>query len=277
MTPLAGRTRGVIPPTPDRPAPDEGARLVPVATRLGGKHDDADDSDTVAVEEPLEIRIEGRPVAITMRTPGHDLDLAAGFLWTEGVVEGGDDLRALACVADNVVDAVLAEGVPAARLRAADRALYATSSCGICGKASLDRLRVPEGRVTAPDLSPDGVLALAAALRGYQPLFDVTGGVHGALLAEADGTVIVAREDVGRHNAVDKVLGACLRADLDVEGRVLVVSSRAGFEIVQKAAACGIGALVAVGAPTSLAVEAAGHVGLALGGWVRADRATRYT
>ena len=275
MTPLAGLTRGVLPPTQDEPAPDEGACRVPVANRVGGRHDDVD-SDTIAVEEPLEIRIEGRPVAITMRTPGHDLDLAAGFLWTEGVVEVRDDLRALARVADNVVDAVLAEGVPAARLRAADRALYATSSCGICGKASLDRLRVPEGRVTAPDLSPDGVLALAAALRTHQPLFELTGGVHGALLAEADGTVIVAREDVGRHNAVDKVLGACLRADLDVAGRVLVVSSRAGFEIVQKAASCGVGALVAVGAPTSLAVEAAGHVGLALWGWVRTDRATRY-
>ena len=255
--------------------PPEGARIVRVVARIGGRHD-ADDIDAIAIEEPLEIRIEGRPVAITMRTPGHDLDLAAGFLWTEGVVEVREDLRALAPVADNVVDAVLAEGVPAARRGVADRALYATSSCGICGKASLDRIRVPEGRVTAPGLAADVVLGLALGLRTEQPLFDVTGGVHGALLAEADGAVILAREDVGRHNAVDKVLGACLRADLDVRGRVLVVSSRAGFELVQKAAACGVGALVAVGAPTSLAVEAARHVGLELWGWVRADRATRY-
>ncbi len=252
-----------------------GARVVSVAARLGGRPGD-DDTDILAVEEPLEIRVEGRPVAITMRTPGHDLDLAAGFLWTEGVVEVREDLRALACVAENVVDAVLAEGVPAARLRAADRALYATSSCGICGKASLDRIRTPDVRVAAPGLTPERVVALAAGLRTQQPHFDRTGGVHGALLADAFGAVIVAREDVGRHNAVDKVLGASLRADLDVRGRVLVVSSRAGFEIVQKSAACGVGALVAVGAPSTLAVEAARHVGLELWAWVRADRATRY-
>jgi FdhD protein len=259
----------------ERP-PSAGTRQVATLARVGGSTASAPDHDTVVVEEPLEIRVEGRPVAITMRTPGDDLDLAAGFLWTEGVVEVREDLRALACVADNVVDAVLAEGVPAARLRAADRALYATSSCGICGKASLDRLRVPEGRVIAPDLTPHAVMGLTASLRAHQPVFDRTGGLHGALLATADGAALHAREDVGRHNAVDKVLGASLRKDQDTRGRVLVVSSRAGFEIVQKAAACGVGAIVAVGAPTSLAVEAAGHVGLELWAWVRADRATRY-
>jgi FdhD protein len=233
--------------------------------------------DTLVVEEPLELRVDGIPAAITMRTPGDDLDLAAGFLWTEGVVDGPDDLRALAVVAENVVDAVLAEGVPHARARAADRALYATSSCGICGKASLERLRRPTGGVRGWEPSPAVLLALPERLRAHQPVFAETGGLHGAALFDPRGEVLLAREDVGRHNAVDKVLGARLRADaLPLAGLGVVVSSRAGFEVVQKCAAAGVGALVAVGAPSSLAVEAARSVGMGLWAWARGSRATRY-
>ncbi len=233
--------------------------------------------DLVAVEEPLEIRVEGIPAAITMRTPGDDLDLAAGFLYTEGVVDGPDDLRAIAAVGENTVDVRLAEGVPAARARSADRALYATSSCGICGKASIDRLRrhfdgvvgwMPEAAVLA---------ALPAALRAAQGTFNQTGGLHGAALFDASGALFDAREDVGRHNAVDKVLGARLRADaLDFARMGLVVSSRAGFEIVQKALVARVPLVVTIGAPTSLAVEVARAAGLTLVGWLRADRWTVY-
>ncbi len=233
--------------------------------------------DEVVVEEPLEIRVNGAPAAITMRTPGDDLDLAAGFLWTEGVIDGPDDLRAMATVAENVVDVVLAEGVPAARARTADRALYATSSCGICGKASLERVRSASGRVVGWSPSDEVVLVLAERLREAQPTFTRTGGLHGAALFDAGGRIVLAREDVGRHNALDKLLGARLRADaLPLDGLGVVTSSRAGFELVQKCAAAGIGVLVALGAPSSLAIDAARHVGLHLWAWTRSDRATRY-
>ena len=238
---------------------------------------EAEGFDLVAVEEPLEIRVEGVPTAITMRTPGDDLDLAAGFLLTEGVIDGPDDIRALATVAENTVDVRLSEGVPAARARSADRAMYATSSCGICGKASIDRLRrhfdgvagwMPEAHVLA---------GLSDALRAGQGAFRSTGGLHGAALFDATGALHDLREDVGRHNAVDKVLGARLRADtLDFTGLGLLVSSRAGFEIVQKALLARVPLVVTLGAPTSLAVEVAGAAGLTLIGWLRADRWTVY-
>lgn len=233
--------------------------------------------DDVVVEEPLEIRVNGAPAAITMRTPGEDLDLAAGFLWTEGVIDGPDDLRAMAIVAENVVDAVLAEGVPAGRARTADRALYATSSCGICGKASLERVRLATGHVAGWSPSNEVVLTLAEHLRAAQPTFARTGGLHGVALFDAAGRLLLAREDVGRHNALDKLLGARLRADaLPLDGLGVVTSSRAGFELVQKCAVAGVGVLVALGAPSSLAIDAARHVGLHLWAWTRSDRATRY-
>lgn len=232
--------------------------------------------DLLAVEEPLDLRLEGRAVALVMRTPGDDLDLAAGFLWTEGVIEEPGDLKALAVVAPNVVDAVLAEGVPMLRRHAADRAFFSTSSCGICGKESVSRLRRPPEGLRAWDVAPDVVRALPRALRAHQPIFAATGGVHAAALFDAAGAVLLAREDVGRHNAVDKVLGARLRADaLPLDGLGLVVSSRGGFEIVAKAAAAGVGVLVTVGAPSSLAAEAAHHAGMALWAWASPSRAVR--
>ncbi len=248
---------------------DPGLRGVSLR-RAGGT-----DADQVVAEEPLELRVEGRSTAITMRTPGHDLDLAVGFLLGEGVIDGIDDLRAIAEVGPNVVDVRLAEGVPAARARLADRDLYATSSCGVCGKASLDRL--PRPRQRPGGWVPERALveAVAAALGEAMPLFRATGGCHGAALFDRAGNLHFVREDVGRHNAVDKVLGAALRAELAFGELGLVVSSRAGFEIVQKASAAGLPAVVCMGAATSLAVDAAAFAGVALFGWA-SRAAVRY-
>ncbi|MCB9673742.1 MAG: formate dehydrogenase accessory sulfurtransferase FdhD [Alphaproteobacteria bacterium] len=244
--------------------------------------DDGQAPDAVAVEEPLEIRVHGRSVAVTMRTPGHDRELAAGFLLTEGIVDGPDDLAALEPVgtSGNVVDCVLSSGVDAHRdaLERATRELYASSACGICGKTSIDRVRIVAScAVPAHDLAPAFVLALPARLREGQAGFLATGGLHGAALARLDGSLEVVREDVGRHNAVDKVLGWRLLADrVPVSDAVLVVSSRAGFEIVQKARIAGVGAIVALGAATTLAVDLARDAGIALYGFASADRFNRY-
>lgn len=229
--------------------------------------------DSLAVEEPLELRVEGMPVAITMRTPGDDLDLAAGFLFTEGVIDGPDDVAAMALVGENTVDVRLAEGVPTARARSADRAFFASSSCGICGKASIDRLFRDVPRVAGWRPAPEVLSALPDTLRAIQLGFQRSGGLHAAALFDTAGVLSELREDVGRHNAVDKVLGARLRAEaLDFTALGLVVTSRAGFEVVQKALVAGVPTLVAMGAPTSLAVEAAREGGMTLIGWLRADR-----
>ncbi len=239
----------------------EPTRAVPV--QRGG----AAAQDLVAVEEPLELRVEGQAAAVTMRTPGDDLDLAVGFLLGEGVIDGIDDVRAVAQVAENVVDVRLAEGVPAARARSADRAMYRSSSCGICGVAALDRLPRPRGPVAPLRLGPEAIAAAVAALTAAMGTFRSTGGVHGAALVDTTGALLLVREDIGRHNAVDKVLGARLRAEADAVGLALVVSSRAGFEIVQKAIAAGCGSVVVFGAATSLAIDAAKHANLQLVGW----------
>lgn len=239
---------------------------------------DGPPQDVVVEEEPLEIRVEGQLVAITMRTPGDDLDLVAGFLWTEGVVEAPDDLRAMAAVGPNTVDVRLAEGVPPARARSADRQLYATSSCGICGTASLNRLFRQRGPIQRPYVPADDLLsALAARLDAAQLTFAQTGGLHAAARFDATGKLDLLREDVGRHNAVDKVFGAALRADdIDFAQAGLVVTSRAGFEIVQKAWSVGIPTVVTMGAPTSLAIAAAARAGITLIGWLRPGRFTVY-
>lgn len=240
--------------------------------------------DDVAVEEPLEIRVEGRSLAVTMRTPGDDLDLAAGFLFTEGIIDGADDLQALAHVATdrsgNTVDTVLAGGVAAHReaIERATRALYATSSCGICGKASIDRIRLAAPPLPARHEPDPAVLAgLPDLLRATQGGFARTGGLHGAALFSFAGELEVAREDIGRHNAVDKVLGYRLRADrVPVDDRILVVSSRAGFEIVQKARMAGVPVVAACGAASSLAVDLAVETGMVLIGFLGRERHVRY-
>lgn len=246
----------------------------------------ATDQDRVVMEEPLEIRVEGKAVAITMRTPGHDEDLAIGFLYTEGVIDGADDISAIAPTgapdgpASNTLNVHLASGVEAhsEALARATRELYATSSCGICGKASLDRIRVLSPPLESlVDIDPAILLTLPEKLRAAQRAFGATGGLHGAALFDFEGNLEVVREDVGRHNAVDKVLGWRLRQDtVPVSDRILVVSSRAGFEILHKARVARVPVIAALGAATTLSIDLAKDGNQVLIGWLSAERFTRY-
>jgi FdhD protein len=237
--------------------------------------------DALAAEEPLEIRVDGRSLAVTMRTPGHDVELAHGFLLTEGVIASPADIgtaRYCDSVDDsgrntyNVLDIALAPGV-APPDDSVERRFYTTSSCGVCGKASLDAVRTKTVYPPEKDdveLSAEVLVTLPDALRAAQKVFDSTGGLHGAGLFTADGTLLVAREDVGRHNAVDKVLGhALLAGRVPAAGTVLMVSGRASFELTQKAVMAGVPALAAVSAPSSLAVEMADDAGMTLVGFLR--------
>ena len=243
--------------------------------------------DDVAVEEPLEIRVswvqdDGRrrtdPVAVTMRTPGDDFDLVAGFLHGEGLVSGPEALYEMTYCRSgedeqryNVVEARLREGVPfdAERLH---RNFYTSSSCGVCGKASLEAVEVQGCAVLASGFHVPAALVgtLPELLREGQGGFERTGGLHAAGIFDADGRSVVCREDVGRHNAVDKALGyLLLKRGLPAADRILVVSGRASFEIVQKAAMAGVPVVVAVGAPSSLSVELATRFNLTLVGFAR--------
>jgi FdhD protein len=237
--------------------------------------------DSLAAEEPLELRVNGAPLSVTMRTPGHDVELAHGFLLTEGVLgTAGDVSSARYCdsVDDrgrntyNVLDVALAPGVEPPDT-GVERNFYTTSSCGVCGKASLDAVRLKTRFSPAADpvtVTPERLSGLADALRAAQRLFDSTGGLHAAGLFDAAGDLLVAREDVGRHNAVDKVLGWALLADrIPAAGTVLMVSGRASFELAQKAVMAGVPVLAAVSAPSSLAVELAADAGLTLVGFLR--------
>ena len=237
--------------------------------------------DTLAAEEPLEIRVGGRPLAVTMRTPGHDVELAHGFLLTEGVIGDREDVstaRYCDSVDEhgrntyNVLDIALAPGV-AAPDDSVERRFYTTSSCGVCGKASLDAVRTRTRFAPGDDpvtLTPELLSGLPDALREAQAVFDSTGGLHAAGLFRADGTLLVAREDVGRHNAVDKVLGhALLEGGVPAGGTILMVSGRASFELTQKAVMAGVPVLAAVSAPSSLAVEMARESGMTLVGFLR--------
>jgi FdhD protein len=241
--------------------------------------------DTLAVEEPLEIRVgpagpgRRRPLAVTMRTPGDDLDLAIGFLLTEGLIRSADDVHTAQLCAGaetpntyNVVDVVLAPGVPEPTTDPS-RNFYTTSSCGVCGKASIDAIRtrslfaVRDDPVTVP---AEVLVALPDRLRAAQRAFDRTGGLHAAGLFTADGELVVLREDVGRHNAVDKVVGWAVRERrLPLAGHVLLVSGRASFELTQKAWMAGVPLLAAVSAPSTLAVELAEEAGMTLVGFLR--------
>jgi FdhD protein len=256
---------------------DAGTATAPAAVRCA--------PDSLAVEEPLEIRVgpagttRRAPLAVTMRTPGDDLDLALGFLFTEGVIRtAGDVYTAQLCAGDgtpntyNVVDVVLSPGVPPPQTDPS-RNFYTTSSCGVCGKASIDAVRTR----SAFDLSADptvvgvGVLsALPDRLRAAQRAFATTGGLHAAGLFTADGELVCLREDVGRHNAVDKVVGWAVRAErLPLAGHVLLVSGRASFELTQKAWMAGAPVLAAVSAPSTLAVDLANEAHLGLVGFLR--------
>ena len=246
--------------------------------------------DTLAVEEPLEIRVDGTPLAVTMRTPGHDVELAAGFLVSEGVIARGDDLRgAIHCGGPgtggventyNVLDVSLAPGVAPPAPEVA-RNFYTTSSCGVCGKASIEAVRTVSTHDCADDDASVDAATLAAypdRLRAEQAVFDKTGGLHAAALFDMrTGELLVLREDVGRHNAVDKVIGWAVREDrLPLRGVALQVSGRASFELVQKAAMAGIPLLAAVSAPSSLAVELAAERGITLVGFLRGETMNIY-
>ncbi|MGH8870287.1 MAG: formate dehydrogenase accessory sulfurtransferase FdhD [Actinomycetes bacterium] len=245
-------------------------------------------TDTLVVEEPLEIRLSGSPLAVTMRTPGDDFDLAAGFLVSEGVATEREHITTIRyCLGEdeegrntyNVLDVLLGEGVtpPDTSLQ---RNFYTTSSCGLCGKASLDAVRTSarwEVRNDPLQLSTATVAALPERLRDAQQVFERTGGLHAAGLFTAEGELLCIREDVGRHNAVDKVVGWALQQGaLPLAGTVLLVSGRASFELVQKALMAGIPAMAAVSAPSSLAVELAEDAGLTLVGFLRGSSMNVY-
>ncbi|AEA25490.1 formate dehydrogenase accessory sulfurtransferase FdhD [Pseudonocardia benzenivorans] len=244
--------------------------------------------DALAAEEPLEIRVDGSPLSVTMRTPGHDVELAHGFLLTEGVIGSPQDLLAARycdSVDDqgrntyNVLDVALAPGVepPDTSL---ERNFYTTSSCGVCGKASLDAVKLKSRFPPAADpvrVDYRTIVTLPDALREAQKVFSSTGGLHAAGLFTADGELLVAREDVGRHNAVDKVLGrALLDGRIPATGTVLMVSGRASFELVQKAVMAGVPMMTAVSAPSSLAVELALETGMTLVGFLRGETCNVY-
>jgi len=246
-------------------------------------------TDVLVTEEPMEIRVEGPAqaavsVAVTMRTPGGDFELAAGFLFTEGLIGGREDVRTISYCEDlspdeqryNVVTVKLAGAFDAERLK---RNFYATSSCGICGKAALEHIEVACAPVgPGPQVSGRVIGSLPTALRQQQRVFEQTGALHAAGLFAPDGRMLALREDIGRHNAVDKIVGEALLAGaLPLSGRILFVSGRASFEIVQKAATAGVPIVAAVSAPSSLAVEAAERFGMTVVGFVREDRFNVYS
>ncbi|HEU5144798.1 MAG TPA: formate dehydrogenase accessory sulfurtransferase FdhD [Dermatophilaceae bacterium] len=251
-------------------------------------------TDTLSVEEPLELRVGGEPLTITMRTPGHDIELVHGFLFTEGLIRSLEDVSLArycegAVVSDetghdentyNVIDVTLAAGVPAPSAAAA-RSFLTTSACGVCGKASIEQLQARSAYDVRDDpaaFSAQVLTSLPQAMRAGQKSFDKTGGLHAAALFTPEGTPLVVREDVGRHNAVDKVVGwALLNGRVPVEGHVLVVSGRASFELAQKAIMAGIPCLAAVSAPSSLAVESAEDAGMTLVGFLRGNQLNVYT
>jgi FdhD protein len=261
--------------------------------------------DALAAEEPLEIRVGGEAVSVTMRTPGSDFELAAGFCLTEGLIDAPDDIAGIRYCAGTDPGTVVTSAEPGSAERAVDqlrrpqnlfnvvdvarrdggtvpldlrRNVYTTSSCGICGTASIEAVRRDWPDIDDPVVVPSAVLSgLPDAMREAQRVFDRTGGLHAAARFTADGTLLDLREDVGRHNAVDKLIGkAALDGQLPLRGQILMVSGRVAFEIVQKALRAQLPVIAAVSAPTSLAVELADEAGMTLLGFVRGDRMNVY-
>jgi FdhD protein len=243
-------------------------------------------SDALTIEEPLEIRVRFRrgsnlvqkPVSVTMRTPGADLELAIGFLFTEGIIHHASWVEASERPSDNVILLTLNREIDLKRL---ERHFYTSSSCGVCGKTSIEALAInreivlPEGR---PKISLQSILGLPEKLLEQQAHFSKTGGLHAAALANSDGIIGAIREDVGRHNAVDKVIGHALLSNAsDLSDSILMVSGRGGFELVQKAIMAGIPIMAAVGAPSSLAVELARRYNFTLIGFLRGKRFNLYS
>jgi FdhD protein len=255
--------------------------------------------DELATEEPLEIRLiqagKRRTVAVTMRTPGADAELALGFLFAEGVIHGRDDVRRVApCIETgeegegeakdsscaNVLEVELADGLAEPELAGLERHFFATSACGVCGKASLDALtvRLPGAIAAGPEIPAAVITALPERLRAAQGMFATTGGLHAAALFDARGELLAVREDVGRHNALDKLIGWALgEGRLPLAGHVVLVSGRSSYEILQKSLMAGVPVVCAVSAPSSLAVELAERFGLTLIGFLRGDRFNVYS
>ncbi len=238
------------------------------------------DEDLVVVEEPLEIRVDGKPLVVTMRTPGHDAELAAGFLFAEGIVSSGRDIAEhreetgtdaggtqirVTSFAGDRIDVRLRDGARHSRVEMVEREFRATSACGVCGKEQIADLDQDLPTIEPAPFSTTLLEALPDRLREQQELFEATGGIHAAGLFALDGTALCVREDIGRHNAVDKVIGHfVLNADVPLRERILVVSGRAGFELVQKALKAAIPVMVSVGAASSIAADMATRAGMAL-------------
>jgi len=253
------------------------------------------EADSLAIEEPLEIRLEfGLPgnrriqnISVTMRTPGNDAELAAGFLFTEGIVKDTKDIAGIdycfiACAEnkENVIQVSLKEGV-IPHLQNTERNFYTTSSCGVCGKGSINAIRTVSTFIaSADDIIIDGNLLymLPDILRQHQAVFEDTGGLHASALFDLAGNLLLSREDVGRHNALDKLIGAALNKGwLPLNKSILLLSGRASFELVQKAAMASIQIIAAVGAPSSLAVDLADEFNITLAGFLRGNRFNIYT
>jgi len=262
-------------------------RTAPVETLKVTADGAIESGDVLVVEEPMEIRVAWRsngeqrekPISVTMRTPGDDFDLAAGFLFTEGLIRSGADIDGIReWGSPNVVRVALVDGatIDSAKL---DRHFYTTSSCGVCGKTSIDAVRVIHARASrpAPRIARALVHRLPELLSANQAAFHSTGGLHGAAIVRPNGELLRIREDIGRHNAVDKAIGSLVREEPEsLAGTILMVSSRASFELAQKAIVAGIGVLASVGAPSTLAVDAAREFGLTLLGFVRDGRFNVY-
>jgi FdhD protein len=253
-------------------------------------------SDSLAIEGPLEIKLAYRAdgerviknVSVTMRTPGNDAELAAGFLFTEGIIKSKEEIDTieycfLACEEnkENVIQVILTDGV-APNLHNTERNFYTTSSCGVCGKGSINAIRTVSSFIKQKDehnsVDAEILYLLPEILKQHQAIFADTGGLHASALFNTDGKLLLVREDVGRHNALDKLIGAALNKNwLPLDQSVLLLSGRASFELVQKAAMAGINMIVAVGAPSSLAVELAAEFNITLAGFLRGRRFNIYT
>jgi len=261
-------------------------RIASVAMTRVTREASAEDTDVLAVEEPLEIRVAweagGEPreknIAVTMRTPGDDADLASGFLFTEALIHAHDEVESIRhWGSPNVIRLSLRHGAQL-DVSKLDRHFYTTSSCGVCGKTSIDALRIANTPMPATDRFAGEIIhRLPAMLQEQQTMFRATGGIHGAAVFDRDGKLMRAREDIGRHNAVDKAIGSLFREGATpLSDTILMVSSRASFELVQKAIVAGIPLLASVGAPSSLAVDLAREFNLTLLGFVRDSRFNVY-
>jgi FdhD protein len=279
----------------DAAAARQSSRRIEVRRFRGAALNREPDPDLVAIEEPFEIRLgysrkDGsraeEPVSVTMRTPGHDEDLAVGFLFTEGIVRSGNDVQEVVArgrASDGMINVVRVElkpGVPV-DFKRLERNFYMTSSCGVCGKASIDAVAVQGQYDVAAEefrMSGEALGRLPAALKTQQAVFEQTGGLHASGRFDAAGTILALREDVGRHNALDKLIGhALLHGEVPLKRNGIIVSGRASFELMQKAKMAGCPLVAAVGAPSSLAVELAREFGITLVGFLKSDRFNVYS